>query len=249
MKSILTAVVFLTRVPLPVVAAADDVGRAARWFPLVGALLGTVAAVTATGLAQAPRVPPVIGALVLVLLWAWVTGAIHLDGVADVADGFGGGRTSHDVLRIMRDPCLGSFGVLALIFVVGLKVGALTTLWERHVLSPFLIATPTMARWTPVALGVWLPYARPHGGIGQAAIRPRDLSGLAIATATTGCVAVLTLGFGSVWLWSITVLVTVAIGRAARRCIGGVTGDVFGACVELTEVALLIGAVLMTEHS
>jgi adenosylcobinamide-GDP ribazoletransferase len=246
MKSILTAVVFLTRVRFPIEAGADDVSRAARWFPLVGAVLGAVGAVIATVLAEAPRLPPAMGALLMVSLWVWVTGAIHADGVADVADGFGGGRTTEDVLRIMRDPRLGSFGVLALIFIVGLKVAALTTLWERHVLFPFLIATPAMARWTPVALGVWLPYARSDEGIGQAAVRRSDWAGLAVATATTASVAVLAVGFGSLVLGSVTVLVTVAMGKAARRRIGGLTGDVFGACVELTEVALLSSAVLMT---
>jgi adenosylcobinamide-GDP ribazoletransferase len=246
MKSVLTAVLFLTRVPLPIVAEADDVNRAARWFPLIGALLGAVVAMLAAALARVPRLPPVIGAMLLLVFGACATGGIHLDGIADVADGFGGGRTREDVLRIMRDPRLGTFGVLALLFVIGLKVGAITTLWERHVLLPFLIATSTLARWTPVALGVWLPYARPEGGIGQAAIRPRDAAGLGVATATTACVAAFALGVGALLLGSLTVLITVAVGGTARRRIGGVTGDVFGACVELTEVALLNVAVLMT---
>jgi adenosylcobinamide-GDP ribazoletransferase len=248
MKSILVATVFLTRVPLPVAASADDVSRAARWFPLVGALLGGIVALMAVALTRVSRLPAPIGALLLVSLWAWLTGAIHLDGVADAADGFGG-RTPDDALRIMRDPRVGSFGVLALIFIVGLKAGAITTLWPRPALLAILITAPTMARWSAVALGVWLPYARSEGGVGQVAVRRRDLVGLAIATATAALVAVLTLGLAALAVASVTVSVTTAVGRVAHRRIGGVTGDVFGACVELVEVAVLIAAVLMTPQS
>ena len=247
MRSILTAVTLLTRFPVPIRCDADEVGRAVRWFPLVGALLGAMVAATALGLAQAPRLPPVMGALLVVGLSGWATGAIHLDGLADTADGFGGGRTSEDGLRIMRDPRLGTFGVLALIFVVGLKIGALSALWERRALWRPLIASSVLGRWTPAALGMWLPYARVDGGVGRAATGPRDMEGLAVATGTTAIVSVLTVGIASLWLGGITLLITAAVGRAARRRIGGVTGDVFGAGIELTEAAVLAGAVFLTE--
>ena len=167
MKALLVATVFLTRLPLPVAAEAADVGRAARWFPLVGAGLGVVAALAATGMARIPSLPPVLGALLLVGAGAWATGAIHLDGLADTADGFGGGRTRDDILRIMRDPVIGSFGAITLLLVMGLKVGALTTLLERQTAVPVLVAAPTLSRWTIVALSAWLPYARPEGGLAR----------------------------------------------------------------------------------
>ncbi len=144
MKAWLVATAFLTRIPVPIDANASDVGRAARWFPLVGAAMGGVAALAAHGLGQLPSLPPPLGALLLVGLGAWATGAIHLDGLADTADGFVGGRSRADVLRIMEDPVIGSYGAIALLLVMTMKIGALATLLERHAAAPFLVAAPTL---------------------------------------------------------------------------------------------------------
>jgi adenosylcobinamide-GDP ribazoletransferase len=249
MKTVLTAVVFLTRVPLAFDATADDVSRGARWFPLVGALLGVASAVIAYALTYVPQLPPMIGALIVVAMGTWWTGAIHLDGLADAADGLGGGQTPDEILRIMRDPRLGTFGVLALILVIGAKVGAIATLWERQVLIPVLISTATLSRWTPVVLGAWLPYARPDGGIGKAVVRQGDVSSVAVAGGITAGVAWWALGTGAFLQGALTLAVTCGVGRTARRRIGGVTGDIFGACVELTEAALLLSAVVVTEET
>jgi len=250
MKAMLTAAVFLTRVPIPLDdVIAEDVSRSARWFPLIGALLGVATAALALALTYIPQLPPTMAALVLVTTGAWVTGAIHLDGLADSADGFGGGRTPDDVLRIMRDPRLGSFGVLALIFVIATKIGAIATLWERNVLFPFLISVPALSRWTAVALGVWLSYARAEGGVGKAVVRRGDIRSLALASGIAVAVAWGALGAVALVQASIAVAVTLGIGTMARRRIGGVTGDVFGACIELTETALLVSGVVMTDRT
>ena len=245
MKTLLVAIAFLTRIPLPLTADASDVGRAVRWFPLVGAGLGAVAALAARGMAGTPSLPPVLGALLLVGAGAWVTGAIHLDGLADTADGFGGGRTRDDILRIMRDPAIGSFGVIALLLVMGTKVGALATLLERQTAVPVLVVAPTVSRWTIAALSAWLPYARPEGGLGEAVTRRRDASGLVWATAVTALVTVMALRADGLILWACAGVVMAALGYTARRRIDGVTGDVFGASVELTETTMLVGAVLL----
>lgn len=245
MKALLVATVFLTRIPLPVAAEAADVGRAARWFPLVGAGLGVVAALAATGMASIPSLPPVLGALLLVGGGAWATGAIHLDGLADTADGFGGGRTRDDVLRIMRDPVIGSFGAIALLLVMGSKVVALATLLERHTAVPVLLVAPTLSRWTIVALNAWLPYARPEGGLGEAITNHRGAATLFWATAVTAVVTVTALRADGLILWACAVVVMAAFGFTARRRIQGVTGDVFGASVEVTEATVLVAAVLL----
>jgi cobalamin 5'-phosphate synthase/cobalamin synthase len=241
-----TAIVFLTRVPLPGVATAADVGRAARWFPIVGAALGGAAALAAWGLRDLLGMPPALIALVVVALGAWVTGAIHLDGLADTADGFGGGRARDDVLRIMRDPAIGSCGAVALLLVMGIKGAALATLLERDAALPFLVAAPALSRWTIVALGAWLPYARADDGLGRAVAGRRDRGGLLVATALTALVSVAALGTAALASWTLAVLVMAALGRTARRRIGGVTGDVFGASVELSETAVLAGGVFLT---
>jgi adenosylcobinamide-GDP ribazoletransferase len=242
---VLVATAFLTRIPVRVDAGASDVGRAARWFPLVGAGLGGMAALAAWGLDLA-AMPPLLSAWLLVGLGAWVTGALHLDGLADVADGLGGGKNRDDALRIMRDPAIGSFGAIALLVLIGVKAGALTALLERHAAVPVLVAAPALSRWTVVALGAWLPYARPEGGLGHAVTCHRDACGLFFATSVTAVVAVAALRIEGLILWTVAVLVMAAVGRTAWRRVGGVTGDVFGASVELTETAVLVGAVLLT---
>jgi cobalamin 5'-phosphate synthase/cobalamin synthase len=245
-KGLFVATGFLTRVPVPLVAGALDVGRAARWFPLIGAALGGAAALIAWTLHEAIGLPPALTAILVVGLGAWVTGAIHLDGLADTADGFGGGHTRDDVLRIMRDPVIGSYGAVGLVLIVATKVAALATLLERDAALPFLVAAPAMSRWTVVALGAWLPYARAEGGLGLAVTRASDVTGLVIASAITAAIALAALRTAAVLPWAAAALVTLMLGRAARRRIGGITGDVFGAGVELAETAVLVSGVLLT---
>ncbi len=115
------AIAFLTRLPAPSRMAFDakDIGRSARWFPLIGLMIGgfLVAALQLFTLVF----PPLVTAFLIAAIDALLTGALHLDGLADTADGFGGGRTREDVLRIMRDHAIGSYGAVALIFVIAIK--------------------------------------------------------------------------------------------------------------------------------
>lgn len=249
MTGILVATAFLTRVPVPSVAGVQDVGRAARWFPLVGAAIGGAGALAAWGMRAVIGVPPALCAILLVCLDAWMTGALHLDGLADMADGFGGGRNRDDVLRIMRDPAIGSFGAVALVAVITMKVTALATLLDRGAALPFLVAGPAISRWTIVVLGTWLPYARAEGGLGEAVTRAGDRTGLLIATAIAGAIAFAALRTAAILPWGFASLCLVMLGRTTRRRIGGVTGDVFGASVELAETAVLISGVLLTRQA
>ncbi len=246
MKAVLVAAAFLTRVPVPITASAADIGGAAAWFPLVGGALGGVGALVAWGLIELIRAPSLLAATLVVGLGAWVTGAIHLDGLADTADGFAGGHSREDVLRIMRDPVIGSYGAIALMFVVGLKVTAVAVLLDRGAALPFLIAAPAISRWTISLLAAWLPYARSNGGLGAAITEGRDTAGLVTATAITGVIAIAALRVDAFLVWGTAALTAAWVARAARRRIGGVTGDVFGASVELTETVVLLSAVLVT---
>jgi adenosylcobinamide-GDP ribazoletransferase len=243
---IFVATAFLTRVPVPLVARARDVGRAARWFPLVGAAIGGTAALAAWGMRDVIGVPPALSAILLVTLGAWITGALHLDGLADMADGFGGGRNRDDVLRIMRDPRIGSYGAVTLVAVITMKVTALTTLLDRDAALPFLVAAPAISRWTIVVLGTWLPYARAEGGLGEAVTGAGDKTGLLVATAITGAIGFAVLRTAAILPWGFASVLMVMLGRTTRRRIGGVTGDVFGASVELAETTVLVVGVLLT---
>lgn len=245
MKGVIVAAAFLTRLPVPVVADGADVGRATRWFPLVGGVIGGATALLAWALRDGIGLPPALIATLLAGLGAWVTGGIHLDGLADVADGFGGGRDTDGVLRIMRDPVIGSFGATALVLVLAVKMAALAALLERGGSLPYLVVAPVIARWTIPVLAAWLPYARAEGGLGQAVTAGRTTAGLLVATLVTALIAGAALRTTVVVPWALAIATAALLARAARRRIGGVTGDVFGASVELTETAVLMSGVLL----
>jgi adenosylcobinamide-GDP ribazoletransferase len=245
-RSVLVAAAFLTRVPVPIVADAVDVGRAARWFPLIGGVLGAANALIAWTMTEVMDFPAALTATLVVGLGAWVTGAIHLDGLADTVDGLGGGRDREAVLRIMRDPLIGSYGATALVFVIGVKVTAVAALLNRADALPFVVAAPALSRWTISALAAWMPYARTQGGLGKAVTHERDPVGLVVATTVAAVIAIGALGIDGLTSWAFAALTTLWIARAARRRIGGVTGDVFGASVELTEASVLVCGVWLT---
>jgi adenosylcobinamide-GDP ribazoletransferase len=135
MKRIFVAINFLTRLSVPpnLRFESDDIGRATLFFPLVGALIGLIQiagahlfAVSAFG----NTLKSVLVAALLVVINVFVTGALHLDGLADMADGFGGGHTKERTLEIMRDSLIGSFGAVGLVLLIILKVAAIAALVE-----------------------------------------------------------------------------------------------------------------------
>ena len=122
MSYLATSVALLTRIPIPFrwTGGAEAVGKSSRWFPLVGLLIG--AAYLAVFKLASIVFPPMVAAVLVVVAEAFLTGALHMDGLADMADGFGGGHTRDDVLRIMRDQVIGSYGAVALLLTLALKI-------------------------------------------------------------------------------------------------------------------------------
>ena len=233
MSRLLAAIAFLTRVPIRRPFTTEDVGRAAVFFPLVGAAIG--AAQLGLWKLLDATLPPLLLAVLVVSFSAWATRGLHLDGLADFFDGLGGGRTREDVLRIMRDSRIGAFGAIALVLVLFTKVaaieGAAPVLWQALVLAP------VFSRWSVVLLGSMLPYAREsaapssHFGKGElfgATVMLAAACFLAPRLAATMGVSVL--------------VVSLIVGAIARRRIGGVTGDVMGANIEVAEAAALLVA-------
>lgn len=241
------AVAFLTRIPVPArwVFTAEDVGRASPWFPVVGGLLGLALGGLGAALCGLGAPPALAAALVLVAS-ALLTGALHLDAVADMADGFGGGRTREDVLRIMRDHVIGAYGATALILLLAVQLTALGTLLDRGAALRYLVAALALGRWGAAPLSYWLPYARREGGLGAALtefVGGRELFGASAAA----LLFVLGAAPGeALWLVAAAGLVTWRTGVAAHRRIGGVTGDVLGANTALVETAVLVAGVFLT---
>ena len=233
------AVTFLTRLPWPGPVGYDRPLMDAAWaFPVVGALVGALTAV-AFGLAAGLSLPPLAVALFAVAAGTLVTGALHEDGFADVADGFGGGRNAEAKRHIMRDSRIGSYGVMGLILVVSLKVAALSAIPNGADAAAALVASHALGRAVIPALSHFLPFAAPDGLARLAGTAGRMgmlwARGLGLALA----IFVLPAGLGIYAVLSAGGAAAV-IGLLARKQIGGATGDVFGAAALLAETAALL---------
>lgn len=239
MKSFLAATAFLTRIPVGKLAPFDsaDVAHSSGWFPLVGILLGAVYA-GAAGLIKG-HLPYAVAAVLLVVLDVLATGGLHIDGLADTADGFGGGRSREDVLRIMRDHAIGSYGGVALALLVALKVTAYAALLQQSNWIPGLILIPALGRWSILLLTAALPYARESASVVDG-IGKRSLAWGTLAMAA----ALFAARSGRAWIaTAVVVAVTAVFGAYCRRRIGGITGDTLGANLELSESAALLALI------
>ncbi len=236
MRSLLAAVAFLTRFPVPGAAhiEAGHVARSAGWFPLVGVLLGGIYAGAAALLR--PHLPVGVVAVLLVLLDVLFTGALHFDALADTADGFGGGKSREDVLRIMRDHSIGSYGGAALVLAMTLKMAAMAALLGQSQWASGLILTPALGRWSILPLTASLPYARPTDSVITEMGKRPLLWG-------TGLVALALLAATSVRAWialGAVLIVSAGFGWYCRRRIAGITGDMLGANLQLCECMTLL---------
>jgi adenosylcobinamide-GDP ribazoletransferase len=231
---------FLTRLPLglPPAPPRGALAQAAWAFPLAGIAVGLLGGV-AYSLVAAAHAPRLAAALIAVGVTILLTGALHEDGLADMADGLGGGADVEQKLAIMRDHHIGSYGVLALALSVGLRAAALSAIGDGGHVAAALVAAHALARGgLPVAL-LALDPARADG-LGAAAGRPKA-AGAGIAAAIGIVVAVLALGIVAGIGAVIAAGAAMALlGLLARRQIGGYTGDVLGAIEQAGETVMLL---------
>ena len=238
----LTALAFLTRIPVRNASGTPEaIGQSTSMFPLIGALVGAAEVLVLWVCRRA--IPPTLTAAVIVLTGILLTGALHLDGLADMADGFVGGQTRDDVLRIMRDHQIGTYGAIALLMMLVLQISAIANLVERDVAGRFLVVAPAASRWAMVLMGRRLPYARSDAGLGRALtdhVHNREVCTstvlvLAIATGLARASGILSL--------AIILPITAGVGAICRRRIGGITGDTLGANAVLCETIVFVAAV------
>ncbi len=235
------ATALLTRLPVGMAMPADGAIAASGWaFPLVGAGIGALAAL-AFLIAELLGCGSALAALIAVAAGLAVTGAFHEDGLADTADGFGGGAGREEKLAIMRDSRHGSFGVLALVLSIGLRAAALGTIGEPIHAGLALIAAHAASRGALPALMRILAPARPDG-LGAAAGRPGPAVAIA-AAAIGGAIALAVLGprAGTIALL-LTAGALALAAMLARHQIGGYTGDVLGFFQQIGEIAMLLAA-------
>jgi adenosylcobinamide-GDP ribazoletransferase len=206
------------------------------FYPIVGAILGSVL-VGVYGIGSEVFPDGVLRPALVVLLII-LTGGLHLDGLADVCDGFYAGHTKADALRIMKDPHLGSMAVVGIISVLTMKVVLLNHLPGMLLYSALLIF-PAISRCGMV-WGMWMaPYARPEGGTGEAFFRTLGRRQVWLATIFLSVWAVLCAGWSGLMLLGLAAGATrLFVGYCSQR-IGGMTGDTLGALNELLEVLTL----------
>ncbi|WP_245216620.1 adenosylcobinamide-GDP ribazoletransferase [Sagittula salina] len=230
------AVVFLTRLPAGRLKDPIPELSAARWaFPLVGLAVGAITAavfwvLTVMGMA------PMLAAVLALAAQALTTGALHQDGLADVADGLGGGRDRAHALEIMRDSRIGSYGALALVLTTAAWIVALAEVGQAWPLLALAVAS----RLAMLAVLVELPSARAEGLGQSASARCRPYApGLIVAVA-----CLLPLGWAGAWAAAAMALMTLLLANRALKRIGGQTGDVCGAAQILSETAGLVALCL-----
>jgi adenosylcobinamide-GDP ribazoletransferase len=240
-RSAVAAVTFLTAVPIGRRTEVDgrDLRGGLVLFPSVGALVGALMA--AVGWVAALALPPFPSATLGVTAGVFVTGAMHLDGLSDTADGVGAALSGGDPSTAMHDARLGVFGGAALALDLLLKVSVLSALVAGPRFPIEAIAAGALGRAAAIALMTALPYAGPGSGTGgwtRAVARGQCLIGVVSAIV----LGVLTVGVPFGTMAAASVVVAVLVGRWSRHRLGGVSGDTLGAAVELTETAALTAA-------
>lgn len=242
-NELLLAFQFMTRIPISGLPHEPSaLARAAKFFPVVGLTIGLIAVAIQRVLAA--RVKPQVLALVLIIYLVLITGALHEDGLADAADGFGGGWTKDKILRIMRDSRIGSFGAVTVTLSLLARFILISNTSAAR-LPEFLIASSVLCRWTSLPLSFWLPYARQDQGLGGAVAGRMPPSSLSWGTAFAVLSVAAALGRGSLLPWLITLLVTAASGFYFKHHLQGVTGDCLGAANQITEIAIYFYGALL----
>jgi adenosylcobinamide-GDP ribazoletransferase len=221
-------------------ASEEAVGASFAWFPVIGFAIGV--ALVAEDWILAHVFAQVIRSVLIVASLVVVTGGIHLDGLADTADALGAGRDRDRALDILRDSRVGTFGASAIFFDLTLKILALSTL-DGHRRYAALIIAPTLARFTMLMVGLGLPYLR-ESGAGSTILSGQDLRWrrrVALLFLIIACAIPFTpFPTASGLAVSVAMVIAFAMHLFYRRWLGGVTGDLIGACGELVEIAVLL---------
>jgi adenosylcobinamide-GDP ribazoletransferase len=238
------ALQFFTRLPIPRWVGFEPhwLHHASRYFPLVGLVVGTVAAAVYWAAAQV--LPPAVAVLLSTAAGIYLTGAFHEDGFADTCDGLGGGMTRERALEIMKDSRIGAYGAIGIILLLAVKCAALAHLPVAAAVAALCVAHP-LSRLMAASLIWQMEYARAEG---KAKPMAQQMTGAEFAIAAACCVpatlAVLYLG----WLdWrgiAIGIVAMVLVARwfagKLRQRLGGYTGDGLGAVQQLTEAAFYL---------
>jgi adenosylcobinamide-GDP ribazoletransferase len=228
---------FLTIVPIgPGRTDNAIVAASFRWFPLIGFVIGATLAAEDRLLLM--LFPAMLRSVLVIVSLVILTGAVHLDALADTADALGAGRNRQRALEILRDSRIGTFGAAALVLSLALKIFALGTVHEPYRRVALFIA-PGLSRWAMVAVAAGLEYLRSEGGAG-ATLLQRDSSSLLVASIVAAALLLITLSLQAMVSAGVAIALVLGARWFYQRWLGGVTGDLIGACGEVVEIGVLL---------
>lgn len=238
MRRILVALGFLTIIPVKVDRlTADEPGRSMVYFPLIGLFIGAILIFIARGTSL--FFPSLLNNLLILTLLVILTGALHLDGLADTLDGFYAGRTKEEILEIMRDSRTGVMGATGVVLVLLAKWASLYEM-PLAIKDRALLLAPMLARWSMVLAAFTAPYAREGEGLGRPFAGKINLPVFWASSLFTLAASVVLGGMKGIFLLLLAGLVVIGLVEIMKRRIGGITGDTLGAVCELVEVVVLV---------
>ncbi len=250
MRPFLIALQFLTRIPVRLKDTPNEkqIASSQLYYPLVGLLIGVALVLLAWVLQD---VPTMLNAAIVLTAWVLISGGLHLDGLADSADAWAGGLGDRDkTLAIMKDPSCGPAGVVSIVLLLLLKFAALHALLEASASASLfslpmlmILIAPMLGRTIPSLLFLTTLYVR-QNGLGSALVTDLPRRGLIFVIAIVAGSVLLLAGGTGLWLLLAVVIVFVLSRHLMIQRIGGVTGDVAGALIEIVETGVLVCAVL-----
>lgn len=241
MRAFIIGLQFLTRIHLfkETEWSDENFGKSVKYFPMIGGVIGLL--LCALYYVLRPLELSLLTAFLLVAAEFFITGAMHADGLMDSADGLFSGRSKERALAIMKDSLVGSFGLLAFVFLVLFKTFSLDSCSENLYL--ILLAMPIVGRLTMVISICEYPYAREHG-FGKSFATYRDKNAVLFAFVTTLLPAFI-FGFTYLVLVGIGLLTGLSLNHWIVSKIGGTTGDTYGFVTEITEAVMALSFVII----
>ncbi len=247
MMGLRAAIGFLTILPAAPKIPTGGLSKAPAWFPAVGLLLGMIVAVldglfTWLGLLDGPSF--LLEGVLLVAVLTLLTRGLHLDGFMDTCDALAGGHDRERRLELLRDPHVGAFSVIGVVLLLVVKFSSLAALPVESRLWA-IVLVPCLSRWAILVVMDRFPYVR-REGLGTPFLPGRSRRSLLVGSAVAVVATLVLTGPVGLLLMATAGLVAGGVGAWAKRRIGGVTGDIYGAACETSEAALLVLTVVLT---
>ncbi len=239
MNSLLLALQFLTIIPVNHSNIASDrqLGNSILFYPVIGLLIGSILAFSSLMIAN---IPLQIQSSIILILWVVLTGGLHLDGLADCADAWVGGLGSKQrSLEIMKDPAAGPIAVVVLVLLLLLKWSVIIYILEQQALV-VLVLTPVMGRLAILILMLSTSYVR-TAGLGEKLVANLPISATKAISLFSILISIYYLGIIPI---SFMLIMLIIISYQAKKRLGGLTGDVYGAAVELVEISIFLGVLI-----